>query len=154
MAVRSGKFVGELRRLRKVGLDSSLLIYHLEDVAPYSELTHGAFDAIADGSVSAVLSTISVTELLVRPFAHRQHDHVAALERFVLGLPNTAVVPPGFPIAREAARLRARYGIRTPDALLVATALGEAAGGFVTNDGGLRRVKAEGIAVLVLDDYV
>jgi predicted nucleic acid-binding protein len=57
-------------------------------------------------------------------------------------------------MAKEAARLRATYGIRTPDALLVATALGEKAEAFLTNDTDLRRLKAEGIAVVVLDDYV
>ena len=154
MAVKPARFRGDLRRYGKVGLDSSLLIYHLEDVSPYSELTEAAFATVTEGAPSAVLSTISVTELLVRPFAQDRQDRVAALERFVLGLPHTTLVAPSYAAAKEAARLRARYGIRTPDALHVATALTEKAGAFVTNDGELRRLKAEGIAVVVLDDYV
>lgn len=154
MGVKKAKFVAELNRLTKVGLDSSILIYHLEDMEPYSELTEAAFAAIAEGSLVAVLSTISVTELLVQPFAEGQKDRVAAFERFVLSLPNTALIPPSYPTAKEAARLRARYGIRTPDALLLATALGENADGFLTNDAYLRRLKGEGIAIVVLADYV
>ena len=146
--------MAEFRRFARVGLDSSILIYHLEDVAPYSDLTEAAFVAIAEGSPSAVLSTISVTELLVEPFAGGQQDRVLAVERFVLSLPGTALVPPNYTTAKEAARLRARYGIRTPDALLLATALAEKAEAFVTNDTRLRRLKGEGIAIMVLDDYV
>ena len=152
--MKKAKFVAELKRFRRVGLDSSLLIYHLEDAEPYSDLTEAAFATIAEGSPVAVLSTLAVTELLVQPFAEERVDRVAAFERFVLSLPNTALIPPGYRTAKEAARLRAAYGIRTPDALLVATALGEQAEAFLTNDTRLRRLKPEGIAIVVLDDYV
>lgn len=154
MGVKQTKFVAELKRFTKVGLDSSILIYHLEDMEPYSDLTEAAFAAIAEGSPGAVLSTISVTELLVQPFAEGQKDRVDGFERFILSLPHTALIPPSYPTAKEAARLRARYGIRTPDALLVATALGEKAEAFLTNDTRLRALKAEGIAIVILDDYV
>jgi predicted nucleic acid-binding protein len=154
VGVKRAKFIAELKRFRKVGLDSSLLIYHLEDVEPYSDLTEAAFAAIAEGSPIAVLSTLSVTELLVQPFAEEHGDRVATFERFVLSLPNTALIPPSYSTAKEAARLRAGYRIRTPDALLVATALGEKAEAFLTNDTRLRGLKAEGITVVVLDDYV
>ena len=154
MAVKRAKFISDLKRFRKVGLDSSILIYHLEDVESYSELTEAVFAAIAEGSPAAVLSTLSVTELLVQPFAEGKRDRVAAFERFVLSLPNTAVIPVSYPIAKEAARIRAIYGIRTPDALLVAAVLGEKAEALLTNDTDLRRLKAEGIAVVILHDYV
>jgi predicted nucleic acid-binding protein len=42
---------------------------------------------------------------------------------------------------------------RTPDALLGATVLSERAQAFVTNDDGLRRLRAEGLAVVILHDY-
>ena len=58
-----------------------------------------------------------------------------------------------YDIAREAARLRAGYGLRVPDALLLATALREDAQAFLTNDTRLRRLKAEGLTVMVLADY-
>ncbi|HSF14785.1 MAG TPA: type II toxin-antitoxin system VapC family toxin [Vicinamibacteria bacterium] len=52
------------------------------------------------------------------------------------------------------AQLRGRYRIRTPDALLVATAMQEGAKAFVTSDDRLKRLGAEGITVLVLEHYV
>lgn len=154
MAVKRAKFISELKRFRKVGLDTSTLIYHLEDVRPYAELTEAAFAAIAEGSPAAILSTISVTELFVQPLTEERGDRVLACERFVLSLPNTTLIAPSYPIAKEAARLRAAYGIRTPDALLVATTLAEQGEAFITNDRGLRRLKGEALTVVVLDEYV
>jgi predicted nucleic acid-binding protein len=53
-------------------------------------------------------------------------------------------------IARRAADLRARYNLRTPDALHVATAIAVGCDAFLTNDTGVKRV-AE-ITILVLDE--
>lgn len=154
MGIKRAEFVVALDRLSRVGLDSSILIYHLEDMIPYAELTEVAFAALGEGSLTAVLSTISVTELLVRPFAEDRAERIAIFERFVLSLPNTTLISPGYATAKVAARLRAKYNIRTPDALLVATALEEQAAAFLTNDSRLRRLQAEGITIVILDDYI
>ncbi|MBN1565724.1 MAG: PIN domain-containing protein [Anaerolineae bacterium] len=53
-------------------------------------------------------------------------------------------------IAETAADLRARYNLRTPDALHVAAALDSGCDAFLTNDIGIRRVTE--IAVWVLDE--
>lgn len=148
------RLLAELSRFTLIGLDSSVLIYHLEDVRPYSDLTEAVFAAIGRGAPRAVLSTISVAELLVKPWMERQPGRAAAFERFVVSLPNASVIAPDVGAAIEAARLRAAYGVGLPDALLVATARREGAQGFLTNDRGLRRLKGERISVVVLDDYV
>jgi predicted nucleic acid-binding protein len=154
VGLRAGRFLKDTRRFSCLGFDSSLLIYHLEDAGPYSDLTEIAFSAVASGTASAVLSTTSVTELLVKPMAEGREDAIKGFEKFVLSLPNTTIVPPDFEIAKEAARLRASYRIRTPDAILLATARIHEAGAFLTNDDRLKRIEAEGITVLVLDDYL
>jgi len=48
--------------------------------------------------------------------------------------------------------LRVAYGLKTPDAIHMATALLNGAQAFVTNDAGLKRVNE--LDVLVLEDYV
>jgi predicted nucleic acid-binding protein len=148
------EFQNALKKLKKVGLDSSILIYHLEDMEPYANLTENIFAMVAEGSLSAVLSTVSVTELLVQPFTASQQDRIAAFERFLFSLPNTELKSPDYPIAKEAARLRSKYRIRTPDALLIATSMNEKADAFITNDASLRALRAEGVTVLVLADFV
>jgi predicted nucleic acid-binding protein len=52
--------------------------------------------------------------------------------------------------ARLAADLRARYSLRTPDAIQVATAIGAGCMAFLTNDRGLRPVME--LRILVLED--
>lgn len=145
----------DLAKYHRVGLDSSILIYHLEGFAPYADLTEAVVAQLSRGDISAVISTIiSVTELLVKPFAQREEEKVRICESFLRGLPNAALVPLSFEIAKEAARLRGMHKLRTPDAILVATALKEGAAAFLTNDERLRNAEKEGIAILVLSDYL
>jgi len=151
--VTKTRFETDLARHTIVGLDTAVLIYHLDDTKPYSTLTESAFTAIAAGRPVAVVSTISLAELLVKPYADNRLDRAAAIEAFLGSVPNVRLVAPPAGAAREAARLRARYGLRMPDALVVATAKSEGAGAVVTNDRDLRRVKGEGLSVLVLSDY-
>jgi predicted nucleic acid-binding protein len=51
-------------------------------------------------------------------------------------------------IARRAAELRAKYGVRTADAIHLATALAAGASAFVTTDRRLARVKEIEVRVL------
>lgn len=154
MGIKRTAWAEELKKLTKVGMDSSVLIYHLEGLAPYADLTETLFAAVLDGSLKAILSTISITELLVRPFAKDQPDRIMAFERFLFSLPNTDLVSPSYSISKEAARLRAKYRIRTPDAILLATSLMEKAEAFLTNDGRLGMIKDEELNILVLDDFI
>lgn len=55
-------------------------------------------------------------------------------------------------VAIRAAKLRARYGTKTPDSIFVATAFEEQASAIITNDIRLRKI--EGIDFIVLDDYI
>jgi predicted nucleic acid-binding protein len=154
VGIKKAAWLGKLKKLTRIGMDSSVLIYHLEDIPPYADLTETVFGAVMDGSLRAVVSTISVTELLVKPFSENQLDRVSALERFLFSLPNTDLVPTSYPISKEAARLRAKYRIRTPDAILLATALIEKAEAFLTNDARLGMIKGEDIEILVLDNFM
>lgn len=63
--------------------------------------------------------------------------------------PGLASLPLTGDIAEEAARLRAQHGLRTPDAVQMATALTAGAQVFLTNDARLRPLPA--MQVLTLD---
>ncbi len=107
-------------------------------------------EAAAAASVEMVSSVITLTEVLVHPvklgdarLAQEYRDILARSKRFHL-CDVTA------PIAESAARLRARYDLRTPDALHLAAAVETGCDAFLTNDRGITRVKE--VRVLVLDD--
>jgi hypothetical protein len=42
------EFQNELKKLKKVGLDSSILIYHLEDLEPYANLTENILQRLPE----------------------------------------------------------------------------------------------------------
>jgi predicted nucleic acid-binding protein len=139
-----------LRRHRRVALDTCIFIYQWEASPRYSPLTNVIFSGIEDGSVEAVTSTITMTELMVHPY--RDHDVVRVNELFGLlsTYPNLEWVTPYLEIAASAAELRAQYRLRTPDALQAATALHCGASAFITNDPVFQQ--GTNLEVLILDN--
>ena len=68
-----------LRRYRRVALDTSIFIYHLEDDARCVDRTGLVFDWVGRDRNSAVASTITMAELLVRPY---QLDNEECVNQF------------------------------------------------------------------------
>lgn len=93
-----------------------------------------------------------MTELLVHPYRKDDIDRVNSIYAFTSTYPNLLWLPPTLDIADEAARLRAKYGLRTPDAIQIATAISAAATGFVGNDAAFTRVTE--LEILLLDNVV
>ena len=144
---RLERFLG---RHRRIGIDTAPLIYHLEGDDKYLGVTTALFTWLQGRAVSAVTSTLTLTELLVQPY--RMNDSVrvsTALAATVL-FRHLEWEPLTLVVADRAAQLRADHGLRTPDAIQLATAVAAGATGFVTNDLSFRRIKE--IEVLVLDD--
>ena len=136
-------------------VDTSVALSYLTGTEATSRAATDLFDGcIATGRNPAVLSAVSVAELLVRPFA-RGADSVATVEGFLRHFGDIKVRDVTYDVAREGARLRAATGVAMPDALIIATALIERVDRIVTNDAAWQRLLAElvpGLAVLSLDD--
>ena len=147
-------FYSTLVKYNSVFLDTAPMIYHLEDIEPYSGLTAEVFTALARGDLEGVISTVSVTELLTKPFREGKHKQITALEAFLLSIPHTQIFAANYAIARHAAMLRGKYGLRTPDALLFSTAQETGCDAFLTNDSHLKKLGIEGISVIILSDFV
>lgn len=153
MGVRAARFRARLEKGSSVLIDTAPLIYHLEDVEPWSELTTMSFNLIANEQVKGFLSAVSVTELMVKPMAAGEQTAEAA-ERFLLSIPNVTIAPVDYAIALRAADLRARYHGRTPDALIIATALVLGIERVLTNDARLEAYEPEGLEILLLSRFV
>jgi predicted nucleic acid-binding protein len=89
-------------------------------------------------------------EVLVQPIRLNRIDLASRYRQLLLESERFSVLPITVEIAELAADLRARYNLRTPDALQVATALAHRCEAFLTNDARLKRV-AE-IRVLTLEE--
>ena len=76
---------------------------------------------------------ITVEEILVRPF-RAGPAAVARAEGFLRHFADMTLVAVDYDVAREAARIRATAGLRTPDAIVLASALVRGVDVLVTND--------------------
>lgn len=140
--------------IASVLLDSSVLIYYLEGVKPYSLLTEEIFQNIVDENIRGFLSVISITEFVAKPLVDKKEIDVDSFKQFLVSLP-VGVIEVNYEIAELAGKLRSQYpSIPTPDALIVATALENNFDVLITNDKRLKKVEVYGITVLVLKDFV
>ena len=128
---RLGSF---LRRHPRVALDTSVFIYALEANPRYAALADRIFSWLEQPGHAAVTSTITMTELLVQPYRDGDGQRVDQFYALLSTYPNLEWVAPDLEIADIAARIRAGYRLRTPDALQAATAIRSRAAGLITND--------------------
>ena len=103
-------------------------------------LTRPLFEWLEGRGATAVTSTITLTELLVHPYRDGDIDQVNLVYSLVTTFPHLEWHPPTLGVADDAARLRAMYRMKTPDAIQAATALAAHATAIVANDAVFRRV--------------
>ncbi len=137
-----------LRRHRRIALDTSVFIYQLESNARYLALTDSVFSWVERTGHEAVTSTITMTELLVPSYRSNDEHRVDAFYGLLSTYPNLLWIAPDLETADLAAKLRAGYRLRTPDALQAATALRAKATGLITNDPIFARVGELETAIL------
>ena len=123
-----------LRRHRRIALDTSVFVYQLEANAKYLSLTDAVFAWVERTGHEAVTSSITMTELLVPSYRDNNEHRVDEFYGLLSTYPNLRWMAPDLEAADIAARLRATYKLRTPDALQAATAILAQATGFITND--------------------
>lgn len=93
-----------------------------------------------------------MTELLVPSYRDHDEHKVDAFYGLLSTYPNLQWIAPDLEAADLAAKLRAVYRLRTPDALQAATALRVHATGLITNDPVFRRI--EGLEAAILDQFI
>ena len=131
-----------------VGLDTGPLIYFIEEHAENLARVAPFFEAADRGEFRVVTSLVTLVEVRVHPLREGQHDLAQQYRDLLLQSENLRAVPLDESIAEQAAELRARHKLRTPDAIQLATALRSGASWFFTNDADLPEVP--GISMLVL----
>ena len=147
-------FYKKLRNLKSVCIDSSVLIYHLETIKPYDILTKTLIEKIAGGEIFCNICALIITELLTKPYRLKDHDQISMFEGFISSLPNTKIYPIDYNIAKVAASLRGDYNLRTPDSIILSTALSSRSDAFITNDISLKKLNVKDIKILILDEYL
>ena len=118
----------------------------------YVGYTDHIFSWLERPASQAVTSTLTLTELLVQPYRNADQRLVDEFYGLLSRYPNLEWVVPTLEIADVAARIRALYRLRTPDALQAATAERSSATGFITNDLIFRRIGT--FETLILDELI
>lgn len=144
-AAALGRF---LRKHRAVGLDSSILIYFIEADPVYGPLAHKIFEWMEAGRGQGICSALTLLEVLVQPYRRHDEERVGQFYGLLTTYPHLTWVPLSLEIADLGARLRATYRLKTPDSILIATALNSEASGFIGNDADLKRVTELDVLVL------
>lgn len=96
-------------------------------------------DLVQTGRNAAVISAVTVLEILVSPIREADDALYRNALFFLLHTRHITLGPIAFPEAHEAAVLRARYRLKAPDAMIVATAQQSAIRYLVCNDEEWRR---------------
>jgi len=150
---RISLWLEELRAHRRVALDTNLVIYYLEDVSPYNELTFHLMRLMERGVIAGVLSTVVQAEVLVKPLRERNQRLIDRMESFFRQSPNLALRSVDSAVARRAALVRSATQLPLPDAIIVATALEERCDVIIGNDGSIARHNT-GVPYVYLQNYV
>ena len=151
-----GKGKTEVRRIlgqyKILGLDTMCFIYFFEDNPQYIPFVKPLFELIEDGEVRGIASTISMMEVLVTPKRENNDVLVDQYEFIFETYPNLEIYDCNRGIAKSASDLRARYELRAPDSIQVATALEGKADAFITNDDYLKKI--EEIEIIVMREIL
>lgn len=119
-------------------VDSAPIIYVLESHEKFAPRFAPMFERHARGEIALAVTTVTIAEVLTGPLAAGEE---ALAKRYRATLETWHVVDLGVDIAESAARLRATYHLKLPDAIQLASALAISADALVTHDRDFAKVR-------------
>lgn len=119
---------------KTVAVDTSPLIFYIEDHPQYAEYLEPFFQAVEKDDIRVVTSTVTLLEVLVHPLRKGDEKLAHLYNDFLLSSSNVLTVPVTPSLAQIAAEIRSTLNLKTPDAIQIATALKHHAVAFLTND--------------------
>jgi predicted nucleic acid-binding protein len=121
---------------KKILIDTNIIIYLTDMILPYEPLSRLIFEMIEMGDASAVLSIISVAEVMQGPIKKGHHQNAQDVKNYLLNFPNTSCQE----ITRDVldrigkSSLINWSGLRTTDSLIIASGLANDVELFISND--------------------
>ena len=136
--------------LEKLYVDSVPLIYLVEENEIYLSSIRRIAILIDTTPLTAFSSVLTMTEVLVKPLRQGKSNLIQEYRDILIKSEDYTLVPVSLEIATQASVLRARYNLRTPDSVHLATALATGCDAFLTNDADFKRIRD--IPILLLDE--
>ena len=137
---------------KRVLIDTSVWIYHFEQNPKLAVPAGRIIESLEAGKFRGIASELTLLELTVRPLQLGRQDVADDYEILLGYFPNLELQPISREVLLEAAALRARHRLRTPDAIQIATGVRYGATLAVTNDQGWRDQSV--IETVILSDLV
>ena len=141
--------IAELKS-KTIFLDTAPLIYFIDGHSGYQPILNELFKANDNGLFTFITSTITLLEVLVGPLRAGRQDIVTQYQTLLTNSTNIDILEITVGIASIAAVLRAKYNLKTPDSIQLATSIEYDADYFLTNDLKLKNVS--NIKVITLSD--
>lgn len=132
-----------------IAFDTMFFIYHFEGNGLYKDRVGKVLQELEHGTIKGVTSVISLSEILVGPLADNNIQLADEYKNLLNSFPHLIIIEINQHIAVLAASLKAKYGIKLPDALQIASGLMGGADIFITNDKKLKKIKE--IKVITFD---
>jgi len=135
---------------KTVFLDTSPLIYYIEENKNYIKVLDKLFTANAQNMFQFSTSVLTLMEILVQPIRTNSSELVKEYENILCNSKTIDVYDFNIEIAKIAAKIRAQYSFKTPDSIQLATAISSNSDYFLTNDKQLKSFKE--VEIIILDE--
>jgi predicted nucleic acid-binding protein len=126
---------------RRVLIDTNVWLYHLEQNPEFGSAAAEVLAAMERGDFQGIVSELTLLELQVRPLRLERQDIADQYELLLDHFPNLIFAPVVRNVLTLAAMLRAKYRLKTPDAIVLATGIRQGATLAISNDLLWQRVK-------------
>ena len=133
---------------KKVFWDTNLFIYLIEESDQYKYKITNMLKFLEENDYEIVTSTLTLGEILTKPYKENRLDLVEKYRNFFHKI---EMIELNSDIATLFSKVRADYGIKTPDAIQLASAVYSGCKLFATNDDQLKRFKE--CDILLLNEF-
>jgi len=125
---------------KKILVDTNIIIYLMDATPSYGSLSHQLFEMIERGDTFAVISIISVAEIIQGLLKKGSHQTAGEIKTYLLNFPNTEcqdITPDVLEKMGNDDRIHWPR-LRTIDSLIIASGLVNDVGKIVSNDAHFR----------------
>ncbi len=134
---------------KKLLIDTNIIIYLTDTIQPYEPLSRLIFEMIETGDASAVLSVVSVAEIMKGPINAGQHDRALDVKKYLLNFPNISCQEITLEVLEHIGgnNLVDWTKLRTTDTLIIASGLENGVDLFVSNDAHFKKAIHKGLSL-------
>ncbi|MGB5985899.1 MAG: PIN domain-containing protein [Desulfobacterales bacterium] len=133
-------------------IDTAPFIYFFEKHLLYFPHMIRLFDLVYERQAQIITSMITFIEIASYPMAQGHIKLIRKYRDYFTRGENISLIPIDLIIAEETTRVRAKYKLKTPDAIQIGTAISHGADYIITNDKGWKALDAPVPEVLMVEE--